>query len=159
GYRYAGYKNVRAEPIELFRCHSDPGAGDGTFSTPDSLTWGVSSYAGNAQVLCKVWLDPPYPPLGYFLDPQGTPSIAKITSGDGTSSTILFAEKYARCSNYAWPVGGSLWAYDVSGAMVLPLHPGFEVSWNRSLSIGPQSIFQVHPPITDCDPTRASTAH
>jgi prepilin-type N-terminal cleavage/methylation domain-containing protein len=159
GYHYAGYNNVRAQRIELFECPSDPGVGDTPFRTPDTRTWGVSSYAGNAQVFCQVVLEPPYPPLGYFLDPQGTPSVAKITSGDGTSNTILFAEKYARCSNYAWPVGGSLWAYDVSGTGVLPLHSGFEISWNPLLSIGPQSIFQVRPPITDCDPTRASTAH
>ena len=39
-----------------------------------------------------------------------------------------------------------------------PLHPAFAVSW-FAYSVGPSSIFQVQPPVSDCDPVLASTPH
>jgi hypothetical protein len=79
---------------------------------------------------------------------------------DGTSNTILFAEKYARCTNNSFPEGGNFWAYWVTGATVRPLHPGFAISWTR-YSIGPHSKFQTRPRqyMGHCDPTLASTPH
>src|SRR5262249_26069060 len=70
----------------------------------------------------------------------------------------LFAEKYARCTNFIRPEGGSFWAYQQTSKPVSPLHPAFAVSWDLN-SIGPGSLFQLRPPPGDCDPTRASTAH
>ncbi len=157
GYYYAGYNEVRANKIDLFVCLSDPSASNGVMTTPNGPTYGVMSYAGNTQVFCKVYTAPPY--TGFLQDPQGWPRLGPASFPDGQSTTILFAEKYAQCTNYAWPIGGTLWAYDVTGATVQPLHPAFAVSWNPSLSIGSLSIFQVRPPMTDCDPTRTSTNH
>jgi hypothetical protein len=113
--------------------------------------WGAGSYAGNAQVFATVTPD------GEFVNPQGAARLA-ATFSDGTSNTILFAEKYARCTNFAWPEGGSFWAYSLTGPSAQPLHPGFAISWTRG-SIGPNSRFQPNPRPEDCDPTLASTGH
>ena len=52
-------------------------------------------------------MGPPMP------SPQGRTTFADIT--DGTSNTILHAEKYARCTNTTMPPafqdGGTAWAY------------------------------------------------
>ena len=66
--------------------------------------------------------------------------------GDGTSSTILFAEKYARCTKPSQRLdeGGNFWAYSETGSDAKPLHPGFAFTWT-SYSVGPQSKFQVQP--------------
>jgi hypothetical protein len=77
---------------------------------------------------------------------------------DGTSTTILFAEKHARCVNFAFPYGGSRWAYDVLGPGTLPLHPAFAVSWT-GYSIGKNASFQVRPAEGRCDTSLASTPH
>jgi hypothetical protein len=98
---------------------------------------------------------------------------------DGTSNTILHAEKYARCTNTIMPpmfqAGGTAWAYCTTLAfpwqpppMDLPLRgfaPGFAIAAFANLgapdAIGPGSKFQHQPTpfLGNCDPTRASTAH
>ena len=85
------------------------------------------------------------------------------------SNTILFAEKYARCTNAATMMdGGCYWAYwatqdDPTGIVLGPKHPGFAISfWDGgAVSIGPNSKFQYRPTpfLGNCDPTRASTPH
>jgi hypothetical protein len=109
--------------------------------------------------------------------PQGQVRIADIT--DGTSNTILHAEKYARCSNtFMAPTfrdGGTAWAYCASdffpflpSPMNLPpraFQPGFAIVplafRGAPNAIGPGSKFQVQPSpfLGNCDPTRAATAH
>jgi hypothetical protein len=101
-----------------------------------------------------------------------------IAITDGTSNTILHAEKYARCTNTGMPPafqdGGTAWAYCT--ALVFPwqpppmtppgkaFQPGFAIAALANLgapsAIGPGSIFQVQPTpfLGNCDPTRASTA-
>jgi hypothetical protein len=97
---------------------------------------------------------------------------------DGTSHTILYAEKLARCSNTtmvpAFQEGGTAWAYMTAPAfpwqpppMILPgkaFQAGFALpalaARGAPDAIGPGSIFQVSPSFeTNCDPTRASTGH
>jgi prepilin-type N-terminal cleavage/methylation domain-containing protein/prepilin-type processing-associated H-X9-DG protein len=142
-----------SQPIKVFRCPSDPSVGpDGVVKYQDR-DWGTSSYAVNAQVFCIV------SPSGTLLDVEGRPS-PDHTFPDGTSNTILLAEKYARCTNSTYPEGGSFWAYSQTGTLALPLHPGFAVSWNPG-SIHSPSKFQHQPSpfLGNCDPTRASSAH
>jgi prepilin-type N-terminal cleavage/methylation domain-containing protein len=68
-----------------------------TWATEGNV-WGLSSYGGNYQV---------------FAD-KGVKLSAQIK--DGTSNTILFAEKYARSSRPTGTpaVGGALWGYGVA---------------------------------------------
>jgi Protein of unknown function (DUF1559) len=129
--------------------------------TVNGISWGASCYAVNSQVFSPV-----------HGDPQGRTRLADIQ--DGTSNTVLYAEKYARCRSTSTSLdGGSFWAYSVFRGLDLPppmdppptprpYSPGFAIpvpAWPNA--IGPGSIFQVQPsPFLDnCDPTRASTAH
>jgi prepilin-type N-terminal cleavage/methylation domain-containing protein len=87
---------LRQTKIAVYQCPSDPSLGNG-------LDWqpGDSSYAGNFQVFggaantnsSKNW--------------DGMATIA-ASFLDGTSNTILFAEKYSRCNGTGNP-GGTWW--------------------------------------------------
>jgi prepilin-type N-terminal cleavage/methylation domain-containing protein/prepilin-type processing-associated H-X9-DG protein len=137
-----------SNPIKILVCPSDPsvigfGTPPGTTSDSKGKTWGTSSYAGNAQVFCYVDGN------GYHIRGDRSPKLG-VDFPDGTSSTILFAEKYGRCTNSDWSEGGSFWAYSDLTSSQQPLHPG---------AIGPTSKFLVQPKYTDCDPTLASSGH
>jgi prepilin-type N-terminal cleavage/methylation domain-containing protein len=153
GFFFADFNNVYAQPVKTFLCPSDPTVSDGKVKDNTGKVYGASSYAGNVQAFATV------KPNGELITPQGAARIP-ATFQDGTSNTILFAEKYARCTSSAWPEGGSFWAYSVTGPLVKPLHPGFAISWTPlEYSIRPGSKFQLNPRPTDCDPTRTSTGH
>jgi prepilin-type N-terminal cleavage/methylation domain-containing protein len=150
---FAENNDVYSKPVKIFVCPSDPSArADGTALDNQKKIWGACSYAGNVQVFAKVG------PNGELWDPEGRTRLTDIT--DGQSNTILFAEKYARCTNNSFPEGGNFWAYWVQGPTVRPLHPGFAISWTL-YSTGPHSKFQTRPRpyMGHCDPTLASTAH
>jgi hypothetical protein len=59
---------------------------------------------------------------------------------DGTSNTILFAEKYARCGS-----GGSLWGHTVRDL------------WQPTFGAWTRDPFQTRPAPPECDPSRAAT--
>jgi prepilin-type N-terminal cleavage/methylation domain-containing protein len=160
---YPGNNNVYSQRVATFLCPSDPSVDSDGVVTVNGVSFGASTYAPNAMVIS---------PKG----PQGKTRIpADIT--DGTSNTILHAEKYARCSNTfmtpAFRDGGTAWAYCASNVfpflqppMNLPPHPfgpGFAIpafaARGAPDAIGPNSIFQVQPAEGNCDPTRASTPH
>jgi hypothetical protein len=156
GVYAASFNQVYAQKVRIFLCPSDVSAGGGVVADYAGKSWGGSSYAANALVLCQVssaWV---------FMNAQGCPRLP-ATFADGMSNTILLAEKYVRCTNYAFPAGGSLWAYDITKAPVQPYHAGFGISWT-GYSVGPGSHFLVQPrPFqgsdSNCDPTLASTPH
>jgi type II secretory pathway pseudopilin PulG len=137
--------------IKVYRCPSDPSLGN-------ALDWynGDSSYAGNFQVFGKAatnaW--------------QGAARIP-ASFPDGTSNTILFAEKYARCDGPAsvdsGELGGTWWARGFDGMDLLM--PVFARAWGPgSTGIGPASKFLVQPrPFTgseaNCIAALACTPH
>jgi prepilin-type N-terminal cleavage/methylation domain-containing protein len=151
-----GGNNVSAQPIKTYICPSDPSAFSGVVTDNNGIPYGAGCYALNCQVFCKCNLD------GTFDDPQGHARIP-ATFQDGTSSTIMFAEKYARCTNSTYTEGGSFWAYQNEGELgpIQPLHPGFEASFWNGYDYGPTSKFQSQPNpyLGNCDPTLASTSH
>ncbi|HJZ57311.1 MAG TPA: DUF1559 domain-containing protein [Gemmataceae bacterium] len=165
---YPGNNGVYSQPVRIFLCPSDPSVGPEGTVLIDGYTFGASSYAPNGLVS---GVGPPSP------GPQGRTTFAAIM--DGTSNTILHAEKYARCSNTSLPPafqdGGTAWAYCTS--LVFPwqpppmtppgkaFQPGFAIAGLANLgapnAVGPGSKFQVQPTpfLGNCDPTRASTPH
>jgi prepilin-type N-terminal cleavage/methylation domain-containing protein len=145
-------ERVSDQVVRTFLCPSDRSAGNGLVTDREEIRWGASSYAGNAQVFCLT-----DPISGRFQDPQGQPHLPN-TFRDGPSNTVLFAEKYARCTAPNWPEGGSFWAYANTRSDTQPLHPAFAVSWTLQ-SVGPDMRFLVRPNPTFCDPTLASTPH
>ena len=151
GFTWANNNNVFSCSVKSFVCPSDPTAMNGIVTDNQGIKWGAGSYAGNAQVFCKVAAD------GTLDDPQGD-SIIPASFPDGTSNTILFTEKYARCHNTSYIEGGGFWAYDILRGPVEPLHSAYAISWTK-YSIGPDSKFVIRPDPTNCDPTLASTAH
>lgn len=62
------------------------------------------------------------------------------TFADGTSNTILFTEKYARCGD-----GGSLWGHSAPD------------SWQPVFAAWSKAPFQSRPPAAACNPRLAST--
>lgn len=70
---------------------------------------------------------------------QASPTVPH-TFTDGTSTTLLFAEKYARCG-----AGGSLWG-----------HTGQDL-WQPVFAASSKAPFQARPGPGECDPSRAST--
>jgi prepilin-type N-terminal cleavage/methylation domain-containing protein len=171
---YPGNNNVYSQTAPVFICPSDPSVEPGGVVTVDGITWGASSYAGNALASAQYDLSVS-PPTS---NPEGKVRIPNDFS-DGTSKTILHAEKYARCTNtdMAPPFqdGGNAWAFCTSAVfpwqsppMNFPgkaLLPGFAIPALAGRGapnvIGAGSIFQVAPTpfLGSCDPTRASTPH
>lgn len=171
---YPGNNNVYSQPVPTFLCPSDPSVEPGGVVTIDGIVWGALSYVPNALVSARADLTKS-PPV---INPQGRARIPNDFA-DGTSHTILHAEKYARCTNTDMPPafqdGGTAWAYTTSvlfpwqpPPMTPPgkaFQPGFAIAAlvgrGAPNAIGPGSIFQVQPTpfLGNCDPTRASTSH
>jgi prepilin-type N-terminal cleavage/methylation domain-containing protein len=162
GY-YPGNKLVYSRPVPVFLCPSDPSVEPGGKVIINDVPFGALNYAGNAA--------------GSPSGPLGKGRLSDFT--DGTTLTVLFGEKYARCSTPALPPalgdGGTAWAYCTS-----PLYPwlpppmdlparGFQPAFAIAAlatrgapeAIGPKSRFQVVPTpfLGNCDPTKASTPH
>jgi hypothetical protein len=107
-----------------------------------------------------------YPDNDALNAPEGRPRLGS-TFRDGTSNTIVFAEKYARCVlNSPSYNGGSYWAYwnafNLSTPKFFPKHAAFGIDYfNQANGKGPtcKFVMQPYPYIGNCDPTRASTGH
>src|SRR5262249_13584946 len=106
--------------------------------------WVVGTYADNNEVFG----DPNW--AGWANNSGGFNARLPGTISDGTSNTIGFAEKYARCNGQ-----GTLWAHG-------EWNPGWEPRFNTWANRGPSSLFQVqpNPPNSSaCDYNRPSSPH
>ncbi|HJZ55275.1 MAG TPA: DUF1559 domain-containing protein [Gemmataceae bacterium] len=169
---FPGNNKVYSRPVAIFLCPSDPSVGPDGVVTVDGVSFGASCYGFNALVAARNDITT----IPFTGTPQGKTRI-HTDIPDGTSNTILYAEKYARCTNTTMAPqfrdGGSAWAYSTSGGfpwqpppMTLPVKafpPGFCIpglaNQGAPDAIGPKSIVQVQPRQGSCDPTRAATAH
>jgi len=160
--------------IPVYICPSDPSVPpDKTITNPSVgiiQPFAVSSYAFNYQVFAQSAMESWVPPAGQYIDYsdgyRGYSTIATIL--DGTSNTIFFTEKYARCltSSGAPTFGpgterGALWDWWDTGWVYYP-RVGWQTWWNTGA--GPASKFQVRPvPFlgnnSKCDGAKASTGH
>jgi prepilin-type N-terminal cleavage/methylation domain-containing protein len=146
--------------VRTYICPSDPST-DTTGHTANGINLslgggpearpGATSYAANAQVFAD-YFNPTtcLPGTG-----QGSARLA-ATFPDGTSNTILFAEKYAQCGGTgSGDSGGSFWYRNNFPSAYGP--------YFQALVAGPNYLFQVQPnPYTDptrCDFMLASTPH
>jgi prepilin-type N-terminal cleavage/methylation domain-containing protein len=159
-YYFAGNNGVYSQTVNALICPSNP-----TVQPPvvaaGGFNWGASCYGYNSLVFCRenaiTYAANPTakPGMTYGnIDSQGATRIATIT--DGTSNTVIMAERYPVCnvstnSNAIWTaalgnVGGSYWAYcahpgatlpapmngvNVPGVGIAPLpaYPGFAISF------------------------------
>jgi prepilin-type N-terminal cleavage/methylation domain-containing protein len=169
---YPGNNNVYSQRVAVFLCPSDFSLGPDGIVMIDGVAFGAACYGPNALVMAQNDLTT----KPFKVNPQGKTRIpADIT--DGTSNTILYAEKYARCTNTnmapQFQDGGTAWAYTAAAPfpwqpppMTLPVK-SFQVGFcipalaNQGApdAVGPTSRFQVQPREGNCDPTRAATAH
>jgi prepilin-type N-terminal cleavage/methylation domain-containing protein/prepilin-type processing-associated H-X9-DG protein len=151
---------VYSTPVKVFQCPSDPSMSGGY---PQGMTEAGSSYAGNFLAFGTVT---------NLLTGSGYNWWAanKIPASfpDGTSNTIMFTEKYARCE---YPPlkqtgGGNMWAYSSNAAHQswLPVVQAPDFLKYNSQCYGPQpgNLFQLQPRSFvggTCDFSRASTGH
>jgi prepilin-type N-terminal cleavage/methylation domain-containing protein/prepilin-type processing-associated H-X9-DG protein len=151
-------------PIKTFLCPSDAtGPEDGLWPRGGNIMnevgkWAWSNYGVNFQVFGK-------PDAGdnAAANMQGAARI-QSSFADGTSNTIVFAEKFRRCGSY-----GSLWGHGSWNVPWMALFAygnrdgtaGYSSNANPAGSVGPGSKFQVQPIPwqTACDPSRAQTPH
>lgn len=168
---YPGNNSVYSRRVAVFLCPSDLSVGPDGVVKVNGVSFGAACYGPNALIMGESDLST----IPYKVNPQGKTRIDDIS--DGTSNTILYAEKYARCSNTTmapqFQNGGTAWAYTAAGPfpwqpspMTLPAKT-FQVGFcipalsNQGAphAVGPTSRFQVQPNPDNCDPTRAATAH
>jgi prepilin-type processing-associated H-X9-DG protein len=161
----SNYTWLRQTQIKVYQCPSDPSLNNG-------LDWqpGDSSYAGNFQVFGRPTALPATGNNWAVLEPafDGAARLAG-TFQDGTSNTILFAEKYARCDGTGSP-GGTWWMRGVWHGSQIFGTTGSDDSYpaDRLSAVfgggrgrdgvawisGPASLFQVQPP----NPTKVASA-
>ena len=169
---YPGNNKVYSQRVPVFLCPSDPSVGPDGVVLINGFSFGASCYGPNALVTGAANLST----KPYTLNPQGKARLdADFT--DGTSNTIFYAEKFARCTNTTmapqFQDGGAAWAYCANGTFSWQPEPmnvpvkmflsAFCIPMMANLgapdALGPTSRFQVQPAKGKCDPTRAATAH
>jgi prepilin-type N-terminal cleavage/methylation domain-containing protein len=147
----------RWHPIKTYICPSDPSIpASGIGSNVEVASWidnpSLTTYAANAQVFGTV-----NPATGQLLAWEGQARMP-ASFQDGTSNTVMFAERYGVCGYYMEQTssgpgsGGSVWnwwGYDSA-------QPAFAI-----YKIGINAMFQVQPLpyTTNCDVFRPSTPH
>jgi prepilin-type N-terminal cleavage/methylation domain-containing protein len=150
---------IGATVLKGYVCPSDPSYFPGTYTDHIyGIQWTTSSYAGNFLAFAVV--DDSFNPVNY----QGAYRIPSAFP-DGTSNTILVAERYAICESVALALPrANLWDFWETPGILFggPGHdyfPYIALATSNGDNVGPQSIFQVRPTAGNCDASRASTAH
>jgi prepilin-type N-terminal cleavage/methylation domain-containing protein/prepilin-type processing-associated H-X9-DG protein len=159
---------VNQTPVKVFQCPSDPSMDGGhPFGmAPGGASYGCNFFAfGTAAggYTGTVGASPFKVSSWSWFGTNRIPS----TFADGTSNTVIFTEKYARCE---WPPakktgGGTMWAHPGidSGQSWWPvlMAPDY-VKYNPDCyGLTPGALFQLQPSpfIGSCDWTRAASGH
>ncbi len=146
--------------LPLFTCPSDQTAQSGILDPGNP--WGTTSYASNYQVFGR-------PEAGDTAGGSGNMNGASSITAlfrDGTSNTVVFAERYSRscgCCASLWGHGSwetgymNIFAYGNRAGTV-----GYtsQYNWSGPGKVGAASLFQLTPvPGGACDPTRSQSNH
>jgi prepilin-type N-terminal cleavage/methylation domain-containing protein len=163
--------NPPAQPVltygvKTYVCPSDPSAVNALYVlnvTLGPFPVGAASYGANAQVFGNV-NNPPVPGTIIATNMGGVvwqgSARFPATFQDGTSNTILFAEKYARCDSTS-QFGGSAWGFNNPAAQP-SLAPTVFNSANGNQAITGKFLIQPLPfqgSTSQCHYALASTAH
>jgi hypothetical protein len=154
-------------PIKIYQCPWDTTLGPN--GVQQATGWGSCSYACNYLVFGnpkavrdgKPALDNPdgYDPKAKppHIAPAALPRIP-VSFPDGTSNTLLFAEKYSVCNWYKAgsttepQPGGNLWAWPGENASYGPAF-AMESPWNDG------TRFQLRPKASECNVAYPSSGH
>ena len=143
--------NVYLTPVKVYQCPSDPSSVNGTIQDGNLNGWAVTNYVPNAQVFAYTdgnW---------NVYNSEGAARIPG-TFQDGTSNTVVFAEKFGVCNNPSInKTAGSAWArYSPN-----PSTYGPYFAYGSKDLVGPMYSFQVQPtPYSgNCDFRLPSTGH
>jgi prepilin-type N-terminal cleavage/methylation domain-containing protein len=122
-----------------------------TFTAPNDVTasekthgWGVASYGMNYQVFGR-----PGHPWGWAWGCMGSTKISTIP--DGTSNTVLFAEKRGACRGGPNGSNGNLWGHGWWNADWMPTFANSDI-YGANAWLVPQP----QPKDSNCDPFRAT---
>jgi prepilin-type N-terminal cleavage/methylation domain-containing protein len=150
--------NSAQYPVAIYLCPSDAsGAVQGVIPDPQPMTtiagrWGVSNFAGNFLVFGR-------PSAGF----NGTAKIPE-SFPDGTTNTLLFAEKFSTCNDTSSKQrGGNIWAappaFPTTQDNFAPVF-GLEMQSATIAAFTPTDVLpQQQPNAGNCNPFRAHTAH
>jgi prepilin-type N-terminal cleavage/methylation domain-containing protein len=155
GYARWDINGTFGKVIPTYLSSSDPTVTTGQANL--GALWAEASYAYNFQVFGNSGM-PTSPDVAV-----GNPNTTNIafwfggtrltTIQDGTSNTIMFAEKIAQCGQWQAPVdGASLWSCEFNQR-----RPGFAINSASANSTGLASMFQVRANPATCDWHLAST--
>lgn len=143
-------------PISTFIAPLDstmPSSGIGSWAS-----LGLTSYAGNTQALGYIPYDGNNPP-SYYLWYGPNKSIPK-TFRDGTSNTVVWAERYAVCGNGTIVAGSgpggaveTMWSYSYYQGSGYPHTPAY-LPLGNEVTPNLLDLPQIAPTDIDCDPRR-----
>jgi prepilin-type N-terminal cleavage/methylation domain-containing protein len=149
-------------PQKIFHCPADPNYRTGILAPGNP--WALGCYAANYQVFGN-------PDAGdYPASNMDGSARLEATFTDGTSNTIMFAEKYAFCGGFAclWAHGNwennwmAMFCYgNRAGTQGYTSYYNVNGGWGPPGKVGPGSLFQITPNPFDsqCDSARAQTSH
>ncbi len=155
GYARWDVNGTFGRVIPIYLSPTDPTVMDGQANF--GAMWALASYGYNFQVFGNGNIKSS-PDVA-----SGNPNTTNIpfwfgrtrleTIQDGTSNTIMFAEKIAQCGEWLGPVdGASLWSCEFNSR-----RPGFAINGASASSAGPGCMFQVSAKPATCDCNLAST--
>jgi prepilin-type N-terminal cleavage/methylation domain-containing protein len=167
---FPAYPNVAAASmaVKTYLCPADPslptdGHPANAIHLAGGYAYGGASYAANAQVFGGSGGANSNPPF-VILSPEGNASIA-ATFTDGTSNTVVFAEKYGVCvyPSLSPTGGGNWWSRNVPPPSISGPYFGY-ISTSPSTQLGGYNVtppFQIQPtPYNgNCDPRLPSSGH